>query len=132
MPENIKTAWKVAREENGAWKSAIVNGKACVSYAIGERSRGFVGTPVMVFLSAQKAREWQREYWPDRVLLGGQAGGCRRQWKLADLAWPRDGHFLRVFRRFWQYGDATGSQSMDAPSGTHAADWFEPEMEVSR
>jgi hypothetical protein len=130
MPERI--AWKVVRKDGDGWKSAIVNGKACVHYAIGERSQGLEGAPVMVFLSKEQARRWQLSGFPRRAILQGLAGNPRPQEGLVDLGWLGKGYWLRAIRRFWKRGDKYRGTTAGTPFGTHAADWFEPEKEVSR
>ena len=130
MPENVKTAYKVARKDGDGWMSAVVNGKACVHYAVGERSSGFGGTPVVVFLSAGHARNWQN-IWPGTVLLRGRAGRPRLQDRLVQW-WEEDGLRAISVAAFWNRGDGYRGNTRVPPPGTHAADWFEPEKEVSR
>lgn len=122
--ENVQTAYKVVRVENGAWKSAIVNGKACVVYSLRNRSSGFDGTPVTVFLSERQARNW-KFHWPATVVLRGAAGNPRRQPRLA-LLYDFLGLRSPVVRAFWKHGSKYRGDTMATPRGTHAADWFEP------
>lgn len=127
--EKIRRAYKVVREEDGAWKSAIIGGKACVTYAPGQRSLGFEGTPITVFLSVGQARSWRGRR--NFRLLVGRAGNPQRQRRLVDMGPFYDGgHWLRVLRRFWKRGDAYQGRMMAAPAGTHVADWFQPEKQV--
>lgn len=115
--------YKVVRERDGQFRSAIVNGKACLSYRVGERTYGLEGTPVLVFRDQDNARRFATRWRSPKKLqvLKGRAGNPREQ------TWVAFVDLTRRLLAFWKRGGGRWlGKSGYAPAGTYAADWFEP------
>ena len=119
----MATFYKVVRvNRRGEYRSAVVNGKACLRYALGERTAGAEGMPVLVFDSEVAALQFSTAGEREAV-LAGTAGNPRIQTKVSYL-----GCGIRGFRLFWQGKNRFYWEP--APDATCAADWFEPERVV--
>lgn len=116
----MATYYKVVRvSRRGEYRSAVINGKACLHYVLGERTAGFEGMPVFLFRHKSAAEEFASR---NLYILAGTAGTPRPQgWRGSVL------RGLRELRRFWQNGLFT---RYTAPPGTYVADWFEPKRVV--
>lgn len=119
--------YKLVRERDGDYCSAIVNGNACLPYVMGKRTYGYEGTPVLVFRRASAARHY-RSIWSDRDILVGKAGKPREQSRVSIVG------LTSRFLTFWKRGgeDQSSWTSQEAPAGTYAAEWFEPQKVLGR
>lgn len=126
----MATYYKVVRKNSrSGYRSAVVNGKPCLSYVLGERTVGFEGMPVLLFNSLYAARDFAEDestYQKVLCILAGKAGRPRRQGFVCGV-WRG----LFGFRAFWGGDpDVQDNLAWDAPKDTYAADWFEPERVV--
>lgn len=121
----MATYYKVVRvNRQGEYRSAVVNGKACLRYTLGERTLGFEGMPVLVFKDEHYARAFSRTLGARTAILAGTVARPRWQTEVCRV-WKG----LRGFVAFWQ-GQLSWPERGASPLGTYAAEWFEPKRVV--
>lgn len=113
-----KIGWKVVKPRDEAFCSAVIkNGPWSCRYAVGERTTGRTGTPVLAFRTRDAARRFKRTHvlqGQGHVVFRARLENPHPQSVIVPVYWPYVG-----FRRFW---DGDPYEATSAPDGTLACD----------